>query len=680
PRNVNSAPQKKPAKEFNVKVFIVSAIVIFVAVILVCCGAIILSSSGDSSDAAAGGNGAINQVDILIPYPKGEEALVNSTATLALHYDYVAQACLDKFMQYDLENGSVEEYKALLDDTVTAYENLETASACLEEAVDIWMATDDEESREEPQITGQTLIPTDDKLEPFIYTVYAAEDSPAMKWAKDITQVFDKAQAGTGVRTLAGYLGTDAKHAYAQLKQAQAIIENGAYNDEADLNNQCYKIAHTVKTGATVAGAIVAAVAAPASVTLTVPGVLEGVATIGGLFMGGVNSVCEVYSTGGLWLNNGEDNSVSARADQIEAKLAPLTATFSLLGAGVSAYKLGVNDMKAEGLIDRLYNEDSVGLIFTGYDTINEYVQEKTLVGGTLTKTDKGWKFTLMDTMLGDDEESREAAKKVLENAGVDPETAEAAVQKGIENRQQNIDPPEVEISDTLPSERIDAILEQNDGILPGQEGLDLMELLQQLDLLAEEKGIEPGSSGDPDTGEEDPNFWEEDNGNTEEDPDFWEEDTGNTEKGQDSDTEKPDTSNEVESTGNEVVDKICGTYFVEGTHTEADYVRLPGMKQERDTEDINFWMTVKPDPYNTFTSDGEYQMALEFTGAGNKHIYGGGGFDPETGKISKAWFTEQGICYFTNRYPEKENMAYGSISFTYGNGGKINADVDMKI
>ena len=64
-------------------------------------------ASGGSSDVASGGNATINQVDILIPYPKGEEALVNSIATLALHYDYVAQAYVFPELRKAIDQGEI---------------------------------------------------------------------------------------------------------------------------------------------------------------------------------------------------------------------------------------------------------------------------------------------------------------------------------------------------------------------------------------------------------------------------------------------------------------------------------------------------------------------------------------------------------------------------------------------
>ena len=43
-----------------------------------------------------------------------------------------------------------------------------------------------------------------------ILTAYAAEDPPAVQWAKEITAIYDNAPAMKGVRTLAEQLGTDA--------------------------------------------------------------------------------------------------------------------------------------------------------------------------------------------------------------------------------------------------------------------------------------------------------------------------------------------------------------------------------------------------------------------------------------------------------------------------------------
>ena len=383
PQNVRPSQKNKSAKQFNVKVFIVSAVVIFVAVILVCCGAVIFSGSGDSDASGGGGSSEINEVDVLIPYPKGQEAVVNATATLAIKYDMAAQAYLDQFIQYDLENGSIEEYSEILDNAVAAYENLENISECLEKDVDIWMATDDEDSRKAPEIVAWNKEYPEDGSNPFVTRVYAAKrESASMKWAKEITKTFDKAKAGTGIRTLAQLLNTDAKHAYAELKQAQEIIKSGAEMEEADLYNKCYQIARITKAGAAVAGVIVSTGGlAGSSITLTVPGVLEGVVTLGGTIISGYTSCLEFGSAAGIIAHNGEENSLSAKYDQMQKDVEGISTLFTIAGGIYNVKNLCEGFVEDASLVEKVVNEDSLGLVQTGFDNYMSYTEDGEILG-----------------------------------------------------------------------------------------------------------------------------------------------------------------------------------------------------------------------------------------------------------------------------------------------------------
>ena len=614
PQNVRTPQKNKPAKQFNVKVFIVSAVVIFVAVILVCCGAVIFSGSGDSDASGGGGSAEINEVDVLIPYPKGQEAVVNATATLAIKYDMAAQAYLDQFIQYDLENGSIEEYSEILDNALAAYENLENISECLEKDVDIWMATDDEDSRKAPEIVAWNKEYPEDGSNPFVTRVYAAKrESASMKWAKEITKTFDKAKAGTGIRTLAQLLNTDAKHAYAQLKQAQEIIKSGAEMEEADLYNKCYQIARTTKAGAAVAGVIVSTGGlAGSSITLTVPGVLEGVVTLGGTIISGYTSCLELGSAGGIIAHNGEENSLSAKYDQMQKDVEGISTFFTIAGGIYNVKNLCEGFVEDASLVEKVVNEDSLGLVQTGFDNYMSYTEDGEILGIKVTKEDEGIKMVMMDTTVGDSKAAQDAVKVVLENAGVDKETADAVVKKGVENRQGKSEETPVEVSDTIPVDKIPNVIGNLDTKTMEEDKEDLKVLEKEIDKTMDELGIEPGSG---DIAEEEDGYGDSGLEESYEDADASEEyggdygneedygDIGNSEEGEegyqeeDTDGEYDEEIPVTDKVDEDLMSALAGTYYLTGTYTKT----FDDPSREPVTWETVYHLELTPSGGNTF-------------------------------------------------------------------------------
>ena len=598
PQNVRTPQKNKPAKQFNVKVFIVSAVVIFVAVILVCCGAVIFSGSGDSDASGGGGSSEINEVDVLIPYPKGQEAVVNATATLAIKYDMAAQAYLDQFIQYDLENGSIEEYSEILDNAVAAYENLENISECLEKDVDIWMATDDEDSRKAPEIVAWNKEYPEDGSNPFVTRVYAAKrESASMKWAKEITKTFDKAKAGTGIRTLAQLLNTDAKHAYAQLKQAQEIIKSGAEMEEADLYNKCYQIARITKAGAAVAGAIVSTGGlASSSITLTVPGVLEGVVTLGGTIISGYTSCLEFGSAAGIIAHNGEENSLSAKYDQMQKDVEGISTLFTIAGGIYNVKNLCEGFVEDASLVEKVVNEDSLGLVQTGFDNYMSYTEDGEILGINVTREEDGIKMVMMDTTVGDSKAAQDAVKVVLENAGVDKETADAVVKKGVENRQGKSEETPVEVSDTIPVDKIPNVIGNLDARTMEEDKEDLKILEKEIDKTMDELGIEPGSSGDMDSDDgsnrkkdnkekfdaESTEVYDEDNDEEDYDEDSDYEEPSEEEPAEEPDGEPDEEVPDGEVSDDELINAFCGTYYLSGEYHMSVTYEFYGKNQTR--------------------------------------------------------------------------------------------------
>ena len=670
PQNVRTPQKNKPAKQFNVKVFIVSAVVIFVAVILVCCGAVIFSGSGDSDASGGGGSAEINEVDVLIPYPKGQEAVVNATATLAIKYDMAAQAYLDQFIQYDLENGSIEEYSEILDNALAAYENLENISECLEKDVDIWMATDDEDSRKAPEIVAWNKEYPEDGSNPFVTRVYAAKrESASMKWAKEITKTFDKAKAGTGIRTLAQLLNTDAKHAYAQLKQAQEIIKSGAEMEEADLYNKCYQIARTTKAGAAVAGVIVSTGGlAGSSITLTVPGVLEGVVTLGGTIISGYTSCLELGSAGGIIAHNGEENSLSAKYDQMQKDVEGISTFFTIAGGIYNVKNLCEGFVEDASLVEKVVNEDSLGLVQTGFDNYMSYTEDGEILGIKVTKEDEGIKMVMMDTTVGDSKAAQDAVKVVLENAGVDKETADAVVKKGVENRQGKSEETPVEVSDTIPVDKIPNVIGNLDTKTMEEDKEDLKVLEKEIDKTMDELGIEPGSG---DIAEEEDGYGDSGLEESYEDADASEEyggdygneedygDIGNSEEGEegyqeeDTDGEYDEEIPVTDKADEDLMSALAGTYYLTGTGTgHAD-------GREIKTNSISASMELTPSGGNTFKTQIIYSSSdLVETG---------------TAVLDKESMTAS----VSVKSPKNKESSKGTIKFTKS-GSSVAANINM--
>ena len=157
---------------------------------------------------------------------------------------------------------------------------------------------------------------------------------------------------GKGIKELSKQLGTDSKHAYAQLKQAQDILSGNAWSNEADLYDKCYKAATVTKTACEVA--------VFTSTTILSAGGTMGILEGGGYILEDTNMIVDVATTGSTIIM-GENNSIALGANAIAEKLAPVNATLGLFGLGFgnvddTVDSLGyivdsINDYKFEGKI-----------------------------------------------------------------------------------------------------------------------------------------------------------------------------------------------------------------------------------------------------------------------------------------------------------------------------------------
>lgn len=386
----------------------------------------------------------INKAEAVFAKESEQRLEVEADAREAVNLYLVARVYLDKFLQYDIESGNPEEYSQLLDDTIKAFENVEAVSAVLEEKASNLERT---EARAECDFDEEESFRL---FNPFVVTVYAQEESEAVKWAKDITERFDKAPAGKGIKTLASQMGTDAKHAYAQLRQAQDILSGAAYDDFAKTADTAYKTAKVLKTAGTAAQLTLSVMTAnPATMT-------ETVMTAGGILVNGFNTVLEVGQTGSV-LIVGDDNKVSQTLENIENAIAPI-------GSALGLYSLSTNIAKgAELFKDTPALADSFMYIGT---SLNDYLSDGKIMGGAFKQAADGTiSCTVLDTMTIKSAWAKDdkAAEEVLENVGYTKEEIEA-----VQNN-SGTEPVPFEPFAEIPPEQIEVILEEMTPMLPAE-------------------------------------------------------------------------------------------------------------------------------------------------------------------------------------------------------------------
>lgn len=428
-----------------------------------------VSNETDSSEGEVSESYPINTATAVFAKESEERIKVETDAQEAVNLYLVARMYLDKFLQYDIESGNPEEYAKLLDDTIKAFENVEAVSAVLEENASNLERT---EARAECDFYEEEFFRLSN---PFVVTVYAEEESEAVKWAKDITERFDKAPAGKGIRTLASQMGTDAKHAYAQLRQAQDILSGAAYNDFAKTADTAYKTAKVLKTAGTAAQFSLSIMTAdPATMT-------EAVMAAGGILVNGFNTVLEVGQTGSI-LMVGDDNKVSETLENIENAIAPI-------GSALGLYSLSTNIAKgAELLKDTPAMADSIMYIGT---SLNDYLTDGKIMGGAFKQAADGTiSCTILDTMTIKSAWAKDdkAAEEVLESVGYTKEEIQA-----VQNN-SGTEPVPFDPLAEIPPEKIEIILEDLTPILPEEYVLP-QEAEDKLEEIREEEANEDNDS-----------------------------------------------------------------------------------------------------------------------------------------------------------------------------------------
>ena len=482
-----------------------------VAVILVLCIVVtgfikpgfFLRKKGEQTGAEQIG-AMINRVQVILPNPTGPEAMVGLQANVALQYYTEARMYLEMLSAYNADEVDPREFSQLVDDAVTAFENADKISESLGRSVNLWMEADDR--REQPEIKVlQTAGADPDRTlsELFVMTAYAKDKSPSEMTAQEIVDAYDKAKNGQKIKTLAELMGTDAKHAYAQLKIAQATLEGADATKIAEQATNCIKVAKTLKTAGTVAGLVIAAapVATGAVATMATG---ELIATGGGIVMGAVNSGLELTSTGATLYYGTDENKVTKRADEIADSKAMKTANLVVGLAGVGYnIKNQLSDMNK--LIDQADKLDEYEKLLTSLSTNNGKEasnlfgilsfglgnldpNEGTVLGMKTDTSGNGVVINIEDTKVGTSPEQQEAMKTVLKDTGYTEAEADAAVQRGMElmNSGAKTEGAAPDPAADLPEDSVKQKLKENEPIAPGSTYIDLDDLIDDLETFME--------------------------------------------------------------------------------------------------------------------------------------------------------------------------------------------------
>ena len=464
----------------------------------------------------------INTVEVFIPNPTGPEAIAGLMGNLALQYYIEARLYLEKLSAYDLEDLDPEAFVQLVSDTVVAFENAEKASKGLARAVDLWMACDDVRTAPSYKVTRQA----DEKAQnnsPLLVNAFAAGYSRAEVRAEDIVAAFDKAKNGEKIKAIATLLGTDAKHAMAELKVAQAELEKRGYDKIADQADTCVKVAKTLKTAGTIAGCVVGAMPlATGAVATMATGELLVTGT--GVVVSAVNTGLEVVSTGAMYYYGTDQNQVTESADAIADSKFMQTVN---IVTGVASVGYNIKNLIEKADMNNLTEyltslstnngkegSDVFGLLSFGLSNLDNMPSPHTEAASTALKTlvtitthteEDGLLIKIEDTLMGDDEKKWEAAKEMLDSFKI-PTGARSVLESAVSlfaTGEEPSQPPETDPAEPMPAETVEQLLAEREDIAPGSGTFDLDAILDMAEgFLLELSLCEPPSETQSETAE----------------------------------------------------------------------------------------------------------------------------------------------------------------------------------
>ena len=359
----------------------------------------------------------IRAVEVTFPASTGAQAVVEQQAAVAVEAYLVARAYTDKLENYDLDSFDPDEYAALLDRTVAAWEAADALAAGLEGNAELLVALEDEGITGSAGTVGYRALASGRALQnPLFTTAYAAdgEEKTAKEWAEEIQQMYDAYPPGKAIQGLAHAMKTDTAHAAVIHQQAQAILK-GEADAEAGYYNAAYKTAVETKAAATVAGAAVAVVA-----TGGTAGAVAHAFAVGGTVCSGAQAILDVGTAYTIHATDGEGDEYTAAFERTSNQFAPVAGIFGLLNAGVNAYNMyqGVD----------VYDNAVQAGIWAANELLSHIQGDGTMLGGTFKQNSDGTvSFTMIETMLGGDISHEDAVALALQSMGIDTATIEEA-------------------------------------------------------------------------------------------------------------------------------------------------------------------------------------------------------------------------------------------------------------
>lgn len=203
----------------------------------------------------------------------------------------------------------------------------------------------------------------------------------AHAYTKDeISNVFDKARAGSKIRTLAKYLGVDAKRAFKILKLDQDFVKADAWNEAGDTFKKLEVSATVIKDGCKVAGFVgaMAITGGAASVGGVGAGLAAGTVTAG-------EAVILVVTGTDLVLEVSEDAVTIALGDQHKAVKA-ISNIRSVTDPAASLLSLKDIPKNVSKLATKL---DKIGVVLVQVDQVRSMVQDGKFLGINITPDSK---------------------------------------------------------------------------------------------------------------------------------------------------------------------------------------------------------------------------------------------------------------------------------------------------
>ncbi|MEL7624130.1 MAG: hypothetical protein AAGU12_11125 [Clostridiales bacterium] len=342
---------------------------------------------------------------VSLPAVAAERAAVEQAGAIATQQYIIARLKTEALIEYDIENGSIDELKTMTGDALEAWRLCELASGQTAKLADYAQSL---RSSAPAQAATMSYIAAKPAAGLFTTVAYAAEENAAVKWAKELTEKYDSYPAGQKVKQLAENLGTDAKKAYAQLKIAQNILEGEAYSAEGDtmqsFENAAMATKTVCKTGLYIGGVVAGG------------GVANGILEAGGMIIGGVDTIVDIASTGSTIIC-GENSKITMAANDFKDLMGPISSVAGGVNVLTGGIKFAGDAAEKVGSIDKL---SYIG------ESLLDLVRDGKIMGGLITVGEDG-ETTVTMTEIDVEGKTPEEIGKELENADLSlPQDEEA--------------------------------------------------------------------------------------------------------------------------------------------------------------------------------------------------------------------------------------------------------------